>query len=145
MITPNTAVPWHLIGELFSQGKSIEYLAQRFNIPPKAIQKRLDVALSSSGYVRSNAEINHCSNKVKSDLISALVKMSSELAESADPNDKNSLLKLERLTNIAARIFSWPSAKAVDITAQAISANPSGQAINLELMKRPPDSLTDAA
>jgi hypothetical protein len=144
-------VPWHFIGELFASGLSVEELAGRFHVPPKAIQRRLDVALSSSGYVRSNAEISLCSHKVKSDLISALTRFAGELNEKRDsPFDDKDLLRLERLTNIAAKLFTWPMAKAIDLSIQP--SQPQNQAINLDLIKRnldlithpPPATLLDA-
>ncbi len=135
--------PWHLIGELFASGTSVEELAQRFGVPQKAIQRRLDVALSASGYVRSNAEISLCSKKVRADLVSTLVSFTSQLADRREDLDDKDLIKLERLTNIAAKLFTWPMAKAIDLTIQPVS--PEKQAINLDLIKRAPESLSDAA
>jgi hypothetical protein len=136
-------VPWHLIGELFASGTSVEELSVRFDLPQKAIQRRLDIALSSSGYVRSNAEISLCSKKVKADLVSALVRFASQLSDKHEDLEDKDLLRLERLTNIAAKLFTWPMAKAIDLSIQPLS--PQSQAINLDLIKRPPDSLSDAA
>jgi hypothetical protein len=136
-------IPWHLIGELFAEGTPIDVLSERFNLPAKAIQRRLDVALSSSGHVRSNAEISLCSHKVKSDLISTLTRYASQLAEKRETLDDKDLLRLERLTNISAKLFTWPMAKAVDLSIQPIQ--PQHQAINLDLIKRSPASLSDAA
>jgi hypothetical protein len=136
-------VPWHFIGELFANGSSVEELSARFNVPPKAIQRRLDVALSSSGHVRSNAEISLCSHKVKSDLISTLTRYAGQLADKRDSLDDKDLLRLERLTNVAAKLFTWPMAKAIDLSIQPIQ--PQNQAINLDLIKRSPASLSDAA
>lgn len=138
----NNAVPWHLISELFASGTPIDELSLKFNLPQKTIQRRLDLALSASGHIRSNAEINQCSHKVKSDLISTLLKMSSSLANAKScSDDKNALLKLERLTNVAARLFSWPSAKSIDVSASALASNPASRAINLELVRKKPDNL----
>src|ERR1700747_3054022 len=125
-------IPWHLIGELFSQGHSIDELSKRFNLPSKAIQRRLDVALASSGHIRSNAEISLCSNQVKADLVAVLIRMSRQLNDAGDVRDDKDLLRLERLTNVAQKLFLWPAAKSVDVTLQ--THQPQNSAINLDLI-----------
>lgn len=140
MIRENTAIPWHMICELWTQGRSIDELAKRFNVPQKEIQRRLDVAVSSSGYVRTNAEINLCSNHVKCDLVAVLIRLVRQLDNQHTDPDK-SINRLDRLTTIAAKLFSWPSAKAIDV--RAISDSSTNQAINPRLINTPPHLLSD--
>jgi hypothetical protein len=139
MIQKNTAVPWHLIGQLSANGKSVDELSSKFHVSPKRIQKRLNVALATNGHVRTNLEIKEAGNQVKSDLVGVLLKLSRNLATKHDAEPKDSV-ELTRLIDSAAKLFAWPNAKPVDpsIILNAPNVVP---AVNLNLIRTSPEEL----
>jgi len=139
MIHKNNAIPWHLIGELAAKGKTIEELSQKFHVSPKRITKRLNLALTTNGHVRTNLEIKEAGNQVKSDLVSVLLKLTKNLASKHDPEPKDSA-ELSRLIDSAAKLFSWPNAKPVDATIMLNAPNVV-PAVNLNLIRTTPDQL----
>src|SRR5260370_38369228 len=139
MIHKNNAVPWHLIGQLAANGKTVEELSEKFRLSPQRIQKRLNLALAQNGHVRSNLEIKEASNQVKSDLVGVLLKLSKNLASKKQTEPKDTI-ELTRLIDSAQKLFAWPNSKPVDATTLL---NPSTiiPAVNLNLIRTTPDQL----
>jgi hypothetical protein len=135
----NSAVPWHLIGQLAANGKTVEELSAKFHVSPNRIQKRLNLALATNGHVRSNLEIKEAGNQVKSDLVSVLLKLTKNLASKHETEPKDSI-ELTRLIDSASKLFSWPNAKPVDASIMLNAANQT-PAINLNLIRTSPQEL----
>jgi hypothetical protein len=139
MINKNSAVPWHLIGQLAANGKSVHELSIKFGVSPKRIQKRLNLALAQNGHVRSNLEIKEAGNQVKSDLVSVLLKLTNNLA-SKDQTEPKDSVELTRLIDSASKLFSWPNPKPVDASIMLNAPN-IVPAVNLHLIRTSPDEL----
>jgi hypothetical protein len=139
MIHKNSAVPWHLIGQLAANGKSVDELSLKFGVSKARITKRLNLALAQNGHVRTNLEIKEAGHQVKSDLVSVLLKLTKNLASKDQPDPKDSH-ELTRLIDSAAKLFSWPNAKPVDPSIILNTANQT-PAINLNLIRTSPEEL----
>jgi hypothetical protein len=135
----NNAVPWHLIGQLAANGKSVDELSAKFHVSPKRIQKRLSLALAPNGHVRTNLEIKEAGHQVKSDLVSVLLKLTKNLASKNDLDQKDTV-QMQRLIDSAQKLFSWPNAKPVDATA-LLNASTIIPAVNIDLIRTTPDQL----
>src|SRR5260370_24831391 len=139
MTHQNKAVPWHLIGQLAANGKSVDELSQKFRVSPNRIRKRLNLALSQNGHVRSNLEIKEAGYQVKSDLVTVLLKLSKNLA-SKDETEPKDTIELTRLIDSAQKLFAWPNSKPVDASA-LLNASTIIPAVNLNLIRNTPDQL----
>jgi hypothetical protein len=139
MIHKNKAVPWHLIGQLAANGKSINELSAKFHVSPKRITKRLNLALAQNGHVRSNLEIKEAGQQVKSDLVGVLLKLSRNLASKHETEPKDSV-ELTRLIDSAQKLFAWPNAKPVDASIMLNAPN-IVPAVNLHLIRTSPEEL----
>jgi len=139
MIHKNSAVPWHLIGQLAANGKTVEELSKKFRVSKNRIKKRLALALAENGHVRSNLEIKEAGYQVKSDLVGVLLKLSQNLA-SKDDNEPKDTIELARLIDSAQKLFAWPNAKPVDASA-LLNASTIIPAVNLNLIRTTPDQL----
>jgi hypothetical protein len=139
MIHKNKAVPWHLIGQLAANGKTVEELSSKFGVSKARITKRLNLAITQNGHVRSNLEIKEAGNQVKSDLVSVLLKLTKNLA-SKDQTEPKDSVELTRLIDSAQKLFSWPNAKPVDASIILNAANQT-PAINLNLIRTSPQEL----
>ena len=139
MIHKNNAVPWHLIGQLAANGKTVDELSEKFRVSPNRIRKRLALALAQNGHVRSNLEIKEAGYHVKSDLVGVLLKLSKNLAskELTEPKDT---IELTRLIDSAQKLFAWPNPKPVDATV-LLNASTIVPAVNLNLIRTTPDQL----
>jgi hypothetical protein len=139
MTHKNNAVPWHLIGQLAANGKTVEELSLKFGVSQNRIQKRLNLALATNGHVRSNLEIKEAGQQVKSDLVSVLLKLTKNLAskDQIEPKDSH---ELTRLIDSASKLFSWPNPKPVDASA-LLNAPNVVPAVNLNLIRTSPDEL----
>jgi hypothetical protein len=139
MTHQNKAVPWHLIGQLAANGKTIEELSSKFHVSQARITKRLNLALATNGHVRSNLEIKEAGNQVKSDLVSVLLKLTKKLASKTKPNPKDTV-QMQRLIDSAQKLFSWPNAKPVDASSM-LNASNIVPAVNLNLIRTSPQEL----
>jgi hypothetical protein len=139
MIHKNKAIPWHLIGQLAANGKSIEELSTKFHVSQARIAKRLNLALAQNGHVRTNLEIKEAGNQVKSDLVSVLLKLSADLASKHNPDAKDTV-QMHRLIDSAQKLFSWPNAKPVDASIM-LNASNIVPAVNLHLIRTSPQEL----
>jgi hypothetical protein len=139
MIHKNNATPWHLIGQLAANGKTVEELSAKFHVSPQRIQKRLNLAITQNGHVRSNLEIKEAGNQVKSDLVSVLLKLTKKLASKHEPEPKDSV-ELTRLIDSAQKLFAWPNAKPVDASFMLNAPN-IVPAVNLHLIRTSPEEL----
>jgi hypothetical protein len=139
MTNQNNAVPWHLIGQLAANGKSIEELSAKFHVSKARITKRLNLAITQNGHVRSNLEIKEAGNQVKSDLVGVLLKLSRNFASKDQIEPKDSV-ELSRLIDSAQKLFSWPNAKPVDASIMLNAPN-IVPAVNLNLIRTTPDQL----
>jgi hypothetical protein len=135
----NKAVPWHLIGQLAANGKSVNELSAKFHVSPKRIQKRLSLALAQNGHVRTNLEIKQAGHQVKSDLVSVLLKLTKNLASKHETEPKDSV-ELTRLIDSAQKLFSWPNAKPIDASFMLNAPN-IVPAVNLNLIRTSPEEL----
>jgi hypothetical protein len=139
MTHQNNAVPWHLIGQLAANGKSVDELSEKFHVSKARIQKRLNLAIAQNGHVRTNLEIKEASNQVKSDLVGVLLKLSRNFASKEEIEPKDSI-ELSRLIDSAQKLFSWPNAKPVDASIMLNAPN-IVPAVNLNLIRTTPDQL----
>ena len=139
MTHKNNAVPWHLIGQLAANGKSVEELAEKFHVSPNKIRKRLNLAITENGHVRTNLEIKEAGNQVKSDLVGVLLKLSRNFASKEEIEPKDSI-ELTRLIDSAQKLFAWPNAKPIDASI-ILNAPNIVPAVNLNLIRTTPDQL----
>jgi recombinational DNA repair protein RecT len=128
-------IPWNLIVKEFVRGSSIKALSCRYKIPEEEVAVHVEAAVEEDGFTRTPSEIRTCGEVVRSDLVKALMKLAKMVAkeEHADPDE------LAKLTAIAARLFSWPTPKAIDL--QAALAPLETAAINLKLIATKPEEL----
>jgi hypothetical protein len=139
MTHKNNAIPWHLIGQLAANGKTVEELSSKFHVSKARIQKRLNLAITENGHVRSNLEIKEAGHMVKSDLVGVLLKLSRNLASKHEPDPKDSV-ELTRLIDSASKLFSWPNPKPIDASIMLNAPN-IVPAVNLNLIRTTPDQL----
>jgi hypothetical protein len=139
MTHKNNAIPWHLIGQLAANGKTVEELSIKFGVSQARITKRLNLAITENGHVRTNLEIKEASNQVKSDLVGVLLRLSRNFASKEEFEPKDAI-ELTRLIDSASKLFSWPNAKPVDASA-LLNASTIVPAVNLNLIRTSPQEL----
>jgi hypothetical protein len=100
-------------------------------------------------YVRTNAEINQASSRVRNDLVSILMEAIDELSVSTKPRLAE-LDKFEKLLSSAARLFQWPTMQAtrylhtgnIQAYGSGIDSNSTpNSAVNLALIATTPEQL----
>jgi hypothetical protein len=131
--------PWHFIGQLYQAGSSVVDLAQRFKVNERKLRAYL-AKHSATNKVRSDLEVKIASTLARDDLVSTLLKATA-LLKTKDQFAKDDLAALERLTNTAAKLFTWPAAKPVE---SITSANETNDAINLSLLRLTPEQIREA-
>jgi hypothetical protein len=139
MITTDNPVPWHLIARQWKNGSSLDALSARFNVSIDQLKSKLATRYDSDRLdIRTNAQIKLIGEQVKSDLVTALARISQSLANQPDISLRDAPA-LDRLINSAARLFSWPSPKPFESQSTLTSGNTN--AINLALIRTTPDQL----
>jgi hypothetical protein len=145
--TSDHPVPWHLIAKQWRSGSTLEALAIRYNVSIDNLKKQLATRYDSERLdIRSNAQIRAVGEQVKSDLVTALARLSQTLANKSDL-DLRDAPALDRLVSTAARLFSWPNPKPFDADLSNGTSLLSGNtnAINLALIRTTPEQLKQLA
>lgn len=115
-------------------------MTARFHVPIETLKKRLATAYDSERLdIRSDAQIKAVGEQVKSDLVTALARLSQQLANQ-DELTLRDAPALDRLISSAAKLFAWPSPKPVDAGSNALMSS-NGNAINLALIRTSPEQL----
>jgi hypothetical protein len=84
-------------------------------------------------------QISEASDTVRANLTDVLVKISAKLASLPDHAiGTQNLAQVAKLTDTAAKLFSWPAPKTVDSLAQGVAPT---AAINLALIRTTPEQL----
>ena len=84
-------------------------------------------------------QISEASDTVRANLTDVLVKISAKLASLPDSTiGPQNLAQVAKLTDTAAKLFSWPAPKTVDSLAQGVQPT---AAINLALIRTTPEQL----
>lgn len=146
---------WGFIGELWASGeeKDIGVLAKRFGLSERALRAWLVKHYEpGAGVRRTREEMGHAGAAVKDELVTVMLRLSQGLREKVERGEGFTTADvgtLERLVNTAAKLFSWPSPKAIDVLALggllggAAAGRRLGGGINLELMRLSPAQLRE--
>jgi len=128
--SPSHPIDSKAIGEAFQAGRTVQWIAKKFDLSTTTVQRCLDIYLLAKGGVRTPSEILCASAVVRSNLVSAVMELSRQCTKDPDPD------KVLKTVAIAAKVFSWPMPKAVANDAPVANA-----AINLSLIATKPDEL----